>query len=287
MAWFLMKRRLPPLTWFRSFEAAARTLSFTAAAEEIGLTQSAVSQQIKSLETRLHTQLFQRRARGLALTDAGRKLLPDVEAALETLQSATERHLAAPTDQTLTIAGSVSLLEWVIAPNLPDFTARHPGATFRFQSTIWPDEYKAVQADIELRFGSEKQVGMGTIALPRTLIAVRAPTLTGEMTQLPRIEAIGTSIGWTAWGRAAGHDPLPPSVLIDSYGAALKMAIDGNGVALVNQMIAQRLLDTGHLVQAHPKTIEGKEGYFMQRHAKGALAESFANWLYDLSGAGA
>ena len=278
-----MKRSLPPLTWFRSFEAAARTLSFTAAAEEIGMTQSAVSQQIKSLETRLHTQLFQRRARGLALTDAGRKLLPEVETALETLQIATERHLSAPTDQTLTIAGSVSLLEWVIAPSLPSFTAQYPEASFRFQSTIWPDEYKAVQADIELRFGSEKQVGEGALALPRTLTAVRAPSLSGEIGDLPLIEAIGTSVGWNTWGKQAGMPTLRPSLLIDSYGAALKLALDGNGVALVNRIIAQKLLETGDLVRAHPQEVDGKEGYFMRCHAKTSLADAFADWLYQLS----
>ena len=83
-----MRKPLPPLNWFRAFEASARTLSFTAAAEEISMTQSAVSQQIRALETRLQVSLFARHARGITLTDEGRKLLPQVEAALETLTDA-------------------------------------------------------------------------------------------------------------------------------------------------------------------------------------------------------
>lgn len=78
-----MSRSAPPVTWFRAFEAAARHLSFTAAADELGMTQSAVSQQVKAMETRFDTALFTRKPRGLALTDAGRKLVPQVAQALQ------------------------------------------------------------------------------------------------------------------------------------------------------------------------------------------------------------
>ena len=84
-----MSKSLPPLTWFRAFEAASRHLNFTMAANEIGLTQSAVSQHVRSLETRLGVFLFVRKPRGLALTDEGRKLQPQVGAALELLGEAT------------------------------------------------------------------------------------------------------------------------------------------------------------------------------------------------------
>ena len=91
-----MAKSLPPLPWFRSFEAAARSLSFTAAAQEIGLTQSAVSQQVKALETRLGVPLFVRRPRGLSLTDEGRKLLPQVAQALAGLAAAADSYGAPP-----------------------------------------------------------------------------------------------------------------------------------------------------------------------------------------------
>ena len=81
--------RLPPLNWLRAFEASARALSFTEAAQELHLTQSAVSQQIKSLESALGRQLFHRRARGLELTDIGRCYLPTVQAAFNTLEEGT------------------------------------------------------------------------------------------------------------------------------------------------------------------------------------------------------
>ena len=80
---------LPPLTWLRSFEAAARHLNFTAAADELNLTQSAISQQVRSLEVRLGLKLFERKARGLLLTDEGRKRLPRTISGLEILSDAT------------------------------------------------------------------------------------------------------------------------------------------------------------------------------------------------------
>ena len=104
----LMSRSLPPLTWFRAFEAAARHLSFTAAAQELGLTQSAVSQHVRSLELRFGQMLFARKPRGLALTDAGRRLLPAVAKAIGGLAEASALFEPARPDSLLTVATSVS-----------------------------------------------------------------------------------------------------------------------------------------------------------------------------------
>ena len=122
----VMVKALPPLAWFRAFESAARRLSFTAAAEEIGMTQSAVSQHVKSLETSLGVALFIRRARGLSLTDDGRKLLPQVSSALETLTVAARNFDTVPSKNALTVAASVSVAQWLISPRLKEFTNKNP-----------------------------------------------------------------------------------------------------------------------------------------------------------------
>ena len=272
-----MAPSLPPLTWFRTFEAAARTLSFTAAAEEIGMTQSAVSQQVKALETRLRTPLFDRRPRGLALTDEGRKLLPEVEAALQILSTATARHLPQAVPSALTVAGSVSVLEWVIAPRLPEFQASHPGTSITFLSTIWPDEFNRPRADIEIRFGSERQVGEGAVALPRELVAVGAPGC--DLETAPLIEAVGTSVGWRSWLQAEGLAPRDPQLLVDSYGLALKLALEGAGAALVNAGVARNSLEAGLVTQLTPTHVLGNEAYFLVRHAAHPLASDFAAWV--------
>ncbi|WP_420569623.1 LysR family transcriptional regulator [Thalassovita sp.] len=277
-----MKTALPPLTWFRSFEAAARTLSFTAAGAEIGMTQSAVSQQIKALETRLRVPLFRRLPRGLALTDAGRKLLPEVEAALAMLAAATETHLAPASENSLTIAASVSMIEWVISPALPQFQALHPHAKIGLRATIWPDEYNAPKADIELRFGSAKQVGAGGIVLPNSLVAVRAPGMTARIDEAPLIQSVGTSVGWKNWGQLVGLAGLKPSISVDSYGTALKLAMDGAGIALVNRIVARHALKTGAVELANPTSIPGHEGYFLSQLSDRPLVSAFSDWFQTL-----
>lgn len=274
-----MVKSLPPLAWFRAFEAAARQLSFTAAADEIGMTQSAVSQHVRSLETSLGVALFIRRARGLSLTDDGRKLLPQVETALETLTAATRAFETVPTENTLTIASSVSVAQWIISPHLADFTKRHPQIRLRFLSTIWPDDFKSVRADIEIPFGSQKQVGLDAVMLePNGLIALKSPTLKGTIETLPLIESVGTSDGWKTWGEVVGGNPKP-EIFTDTYGAALNFAVHGNGVALVSKLLAQYAIQTGQLELAHNASVPCKEGYYMRVNEANPIAKQFRDWL--------
>lgn len=283
MTGLAMRRTLPPLAWFRSFEAAARTLNFTAAADEIGLTQSAVSQQIKGLETRLNVSLFLRRPRGLALTDEGRKLLPQVESALRTLAAATAGLEIDPGTRHLTVAASISVVEWVIAPRLQAFRALYPDVVIRFLSTIWPDEFAVRRADVEVRFGSEKQVGQGAVAVGSDrLVAVKAPHLEGHVRDLPLIEMVGTSVGWDAWTQEAVEGPLKGTLFADSYGLALRLTEQGNGVALISEGITSHSFATGRIVRAHDTTIVGKERYFLSINQDVQAAVDFGAWLKDV-----
>ncbi len=276
-----MAKSLPPLTWFRAFEAAARHLSFTAAANEIGLTQSAVSQQVKSLETRLRVSLFTRQARGLLLTDDGRRLLPQVGAALQTLSSATQDFDTGPQQDLLTVAASVSVTQWVITPYLPKFSTRHPNIRLRFLSAIWPDDFHSARADVEIRFGSEKQVGQNAQALtPSRLIALKSPSLPGLLEELPLIGAVGTTDNWSSWNEQHGTD-LRPTLFADSYGMALQLAAHGNGVALVSELLARHALGTGVLVHAHPGSIRSQDGYFLSVKEDSTSAREFRDWLLD------
>jgi LysR family glycine cleavage system transcriptional activator len=278
-----MAKQLPPLNWFRAFEAAARRLSFTAAAEEIGMTQSAVSQQIRALETRFQARLFQRHARGLSLTDAGRRLLPQVEAALDSLHRATAGLEGAAPGSDLLVSASISMMRWVIFPGLPGFTAHHPNLSLRFNSAIWPDEFVAARADVEIRFGSARQVGGGaTLIEPNALVALKSPALTAPLTELPLIEAVGTSQGWQAWGAQAGIAGLEPRLFTDSYGMALDLAAAGNGVALASAALAGDALASGSLVQAHPARLQATEGYYLAVNTSVAAAVDFAEWLLSV-----
>ncbi len=279
-----MARALPPLGWFRSFEAAARNLNFTAAAEELGLTQSAVSQQVRALETRLGAQLFHRLPRGLALTDDGRRLLPQVENALGALGTATASFDTGPQAGLVTIATSVSIAQWVLAPHLGAFLADYPGLRVRVLSTIWSDEFKSAMADVEIRFGSEKQVGSGAMRMgPDPLIAVAAPGLGTDVREACLIEAVGTSDGWQSWARKAGlPDDLTPQIYVDSYGMALDLAVQGAGIALTSGLLAKPLVAEGKVVQVHPLELPATEGYYLAAQSSSEAATAFSEWIQAL-----
>jgi len=279
-----MAQALPPLNWFRAFEAAARHLSFTAAAEEIGMTQSAVSQQIKSLELRLGVPLFERKPRGLALTDHGRRLLPRVDAALDTLSAATSAFFADKPAKLLTISVSISVLQWVISPLLPSFRAANPDIALRFISAIWPDEFSRTIADIEIRFGSKKQASPKAALLgSNKLIALRPKTLTGPIEHLPLIEAVGISGGWSAWGQAAGLDLLTPSIFVDSYGAALELAVRGNGVCLVSELLSRHPLKHELIEPVSDVRVDAKEGYFLSSNSDRPDVRTFTDWISEIA----
>ena len=276
-----MVKALPPLAWFRAFESAARRLSFTAAAEEIGMTQSAVSQHVKSLETSLGVALFIRRPRGLSLTDDGRKLLPQVSSALETLTVAARNFDTVPSKNVLTVAASVSVAQWLISPRLNEFTNKNPEINIRFLSTIWPDDFHTVRADVEIPFGSQKQFGRNATRLePSGLVALKSPKFSGNIESSTLIESVGTSDGWKLWAESVGGNPMP-KIFVDSYGAAMNLAINGNGIALVSNILAQDAIRSGKLIMADKTLLTCNEGYYLRYNDKNLLAKQFHDWLIN------
>jgi len=276
---------MPPLTWFRAFEAAARNLSFTGAAEELGLTQSAISQHVRSLELRFGVPLFERKPRGLALTDDGRRLLPDVGRAIETLADISRAYDKRPAGRSLTVATSVSFAQWYLAPGIGAFRAANPDINVRIINTTWPDEYHRPIADVEIRFGSKSLVGKGAKRLePDALVAVGAPGLGVDRRTLkdhPLIEAVGTSDDWKRWSEAVGDgEERRPSLLVDSHGLAVDLARQGAGVALTSSLIACPSLADGSLIRLDLPSAPAIDGFYLAVNdgAKGDAA-AFSSWL--------
>lgn len=291
--WILaLPRALPSLVWFRAFDCAARHLSFTAAAEELGLTQSAVSQQVRALEQRLGVGLFVRKPRGLGLTDDGRRLLPVVNGAISALAAASEGIGAGSGDGMVTVASSVSFAQWYLAPLLPKYLADHPDHRIRVVSAIWPDDFKTSMADVEIRFGSAALVGHDAVRLkPDALVAVAAPGLAVTADTLHEhrlIEATGTTDGWARWAEATGYrQRLSASVLVDYHGLAVDFARSGAGVALTSSLLAAPSLAEGALVRVHPGHLPGTDGYFLSLRAGAAPHHrAFRDWLLIATRAG-
>ena len=162
--------RLPPLNWLRAFEASARALSFTEAAQELHMTQSAVSQQIKSLESALGRQLFHRRARGLELTDIGRGYLPTVQAAFNTLEEGTAVLTGRNEPDVLELHSNISFAIFWLTPRLQDFMGQHPWVNLDVATSIWPTEKPRNLAAVEIVLGLGKWEGRAGQRLTRDTI---------------------------------------------------------------------------------------------------------------------
>jgi len=290
-----MPKSPPPLTWLRAFEAAARHLSFTLAAEELGFTQSAISQHVRALEDRLGAQLFVRGHRALVLTDAGRLLLPDVAAAMGLLTQATERFLPDQDKPTLTVATSDSIAHWMIAPNIADFLHANPDIAVQLVTTVWPDDFVATNADVEIRFGAPSVVGRDAQRLrPCFLHLVATPdvarsrgdqTLAAWLCGQTLIQPVGLSTGWADIAKRL-HSPgvLHPSLLVDTHGMAVDLALGGAGVALCHGLVSRQAVLQGALVDIGLPHMEAKEGYFLVAKTTSVPdpQRRFLDWFSDL-----
>ncbi len=288
-----MARSLPPLTWFRAFESAARNLSFTAAAHELGLTQSAISQQVHSLELRFGCRLFVRKHRGLALTDEGRRLVPTVARGLGTLRTAAESFETRTDQMVLSVATSVSIAQWYLVPRLKAFCDAHDGASVRLMTKVWPDEFSGSGADVEIRFDSVKNSWTNSTLLgSNRIVLVAAPELVGEnfatgnsreeIARHPLIQAVGTSDTWQSWADRQRFTPsLLPTYYVDSHGMAVDLAKSGAGVALTSSTIAAPSIIDGSLVLLDEGSFAAQDGYHLvfDPRLRSELPGRFADWL--------
>lgn len=287
-----MPRSTPPLAWFSAFECAARRLSFTAAAAELNLTQSAISQHIRSLERRLGCALFVRKHRGIALTDEGRRLLPTVARAVGSLREATQSFDVPDAKRVLTVSASISVVQTNIAPRLASFIERHPGWGIHLTTRVWPDEFLHSSADVEIPFGAlDNVVSEGRSLGPDGLILVAAPgqiqssqfaASFQEITALPLVQVLGTSDNWQAWSRRVGYDgPLNIVCSVESHGMAVQCARDGIGVAYTSALIAAPALLAGQLVRLGETRHSPLDGYTVRvlDNENKPMATNFVSWL--------
>ena len=283
---------LPPLKALKNFEAAARLRSLTRAAEELHVTQGAVSQQVKLLEDYLDTPLFIRKPRGLELTGAAQAYLPVLSEAFALLQTGTNELFGNDHRVLLKIKCGSSFLQRWLMPRLKDFYRQHPGIRLRLLSAVWPSEEQVEEADIEISNGYGDWSGMQVERISHEhLVAVASPAflardpIKGELERLiqaPLISIIGGKENWPQWFRQQGIDTQPmPLLECDTSTAAFDAACQGLGVLLARNLTLQPLLDSGQLVQVHPFTLKATGAHYLVTPNK-ALSPKvivFRDWL--------
>jgi LysR family glycine cleavage system transcriptional activator len=262
------RRRLPPLNALRAFEAAARHLNFSRAADELSVTPGAVSQQIQNLEDYVGGALFKRTPKGLLLTDGAQLALPALREAFDRLAEAAEM-LTAPVDgRRLSITAAPSFAAKWLVPRLGGFEAAHPHIDVWLSADIDIVDFAAGEADIAIRYGPGHYPGLETIPLMNeTVIPVLSPELNAAQPVNAPADLIkhvllhdGSPVAdescpdWTMWLAARGVKGVDAArgPRFNQSSLVIEAAVSGRGVALAKRTLAQDDLDAGRLILPMP-----------------------------------
>lgn len=294
-----MPRRLPSLNGLRAFEAAARHLSFTRAAEELSVTQAAVSHQVKTLEEQIGLPLFRRLNRALILTDEGQTLFPAVRDALDALAEAADRLYSRNVAGPLTVSVLPSFaVKWLV-PRMSQFQQLHPGIDLRITAADRLVDFVRDSVDVAVRFGAGSWPGLrADFVVDEYVMPVCAPALAArlrdpsdlarmtllheEMAPLPRFP------DWATWLAAAGargvnHEKGPR---FSHTHILLQAAIDGQGVAMAQMLFAVDDIAEGRLVTPFDLKLATGYAYYVVCLAAAAdrpKIRAFRDWV--ISGA--
>jgi DNA-binding transcriptional LysR family regulator len=296
-----MRQHIPPLGALQAFESAARQLSFTRAAEELHVTQSAISRHIRALEVRLGIALFRRTRQYVELTEAGLAYLPEVRASLDrieasTLQLQTYRRGAGVLNvSTLPTFGA----RWLV-PRLPAYFRAHRGSIINFYSETKSFQFASTEFDAAIHFGPAVWTdALSHRLLGERLIAVCSPALAKPasgaaaaeaLTRLPLLQLMPLPEAWSDWLHAAGVqrqvNVRGPS--FENFGMAIEAAASGLGVLLVPDFLVIDDIGRGRLIVPHPASINTNMAYYLvYPKAKQNLPwlRNFRDWLLVMAAA--
>lgn len=294
--------RLPSLDLLKGFEAAARHLSFTRAAEELFLTQSALSRQMQTLEEQLGLPLFERRHRQLLLTEAGQRLQATAKAVLDELTQAVAAIRRDQAAQPLTVSTNQPFASLWLIPRLARFRERHPGIDVYISADNRIVDLERERIDLAVRYCSEAMAPPGSPRLfGEKLVPVCSPGLAADRSRpLKQPEDLArhillsidddrgrfTWLNWSAWLAAIGIHQLTPvgSLRFNHFDQVIQAAVDGQGVALGRVPLIDHLLRQRKLVAPFRNRYMTTRAYYIVRaeHATARPeAQAFVDWLQD------
>lgn len=292
------RRRLPPLNALRAFEAAARHLNFSRAADELSVTPGAVSQQIQNLEDYIGAALFKRTPRGLLLTDAAQTALPALREAFDRLAEAASLLTAAVDGRRLTLTAPPSFAAKWLVPRLGRFEAAHPQVDVWLSADMDLVDFAAGDVDLAVRYGGGAYPGLEAIRLiQETVIPVMSPGLNaanplaepGDLTRHVLLhdgspDADESCPDWQMWLAARGVKGVDGArgPRFNQSSLVIEAALAGRGVALAKRTLAQDDIDAGRLVA--PMAITTNVGfayYVVHPKAKARLPQvkAFVAWI--------
>jgi LysR family glycine cleavage system transcriptional activator len=295
-----MARPLPPLNALRAFEATARHLSFTLAAEEVSVTPAALSHQIKGLEDFLGQRLFVRKVRAIELTPAGLALYPGLHAAFLQIRQTVELIDRTPSEKVLVVSTPPGFTAKWLAPRLYRFLTANPGIDTRISATQALANFTTDGVDIAIRNSRTDARGLWSKRLIRvTLVPVASPRLVAEhritepsdLAKVPLIhdDLLGSLTGlptWADWLAAAGVKGinLARGLRFSSPDHALEAAVEGAGVLLAHKSLAHDDLRTGRLVAPFALELPTERAFYLvcpEANARRPNVKAFVSWILE------
>lgn len=268
-----MKTAFPPLNPLKTFEAAARLSNLTLAAEELGVSQVAVSRQVRVLEDFLGVTLFKRLHRGLELTDEGKLLADGISRAFQDINNATRLVSRRGRRDILAIQSYTTFSQRWLIPRLTHFHDTFPRIEIRLSSSIAPVDFETQNLDAAIRAGKGDWPGLHSEKLVDIeLIPICSPAFQkthklrhpNDLRRVRLLHSMARPTDWAAWVKRVGADVDPdPGIRFESSALAYEAASMGSGVALAVKVFVKRNLQNGTLVAPFEATCYSGEGYYL------------------------
>jgi LysR family glycine cleavage system transcriptional activator len=291
-----MVRRRPPLNPIRAFEAAARHMSFTAAAEELGVTQIAVSRQVRALEDYLEVRLFERSHRSIRLTAEGARLFPAMSRALDEINTAVASlNMRGRRDVLVVQTYSTFAQRWLI-PRLWRFHERLPNVEVRLLASVAPVDFERGQIHAAIQRRSAQMEWCDTDFLaPVELLPVCSPSLVEGWSEATRTELLSRHMllhslarpnDWNLWLSSAGLTQVDPDrgMKFENSILAYEAALQGIGVAMGMRVLVEQYLRSGSLIAPFSLSLPLDDGYYLlipRGRRQPLILKHFRDWLLE------
>jgi len=275
-----------------AFEASARNGSFTSAAQELNLTQGAISRQVSALEEQLGVKLFERIKKSIKLTTAGEAYVEDIALALRTIRNASLNAISDTQGQTLNLAILPTFgMRWLM-PKFPEFLAKNPQITVNFTSKLSPFDFSSENLHSAIHFGHPDWPQTdGTFLMNEEAVPVAAPSLIGNHTIKDAIELSHIQLlhletrpnAWPNWFQQNGlNQPKDKGMVLEQFSMVTQAAVAGMGVAMLPHFLISNELERGELEILIDIPLENSAGYYLitpKTHINYAPVVALREWM--------
>nr|WP_067292429.1 LysR family transcriptional regulator [Marinobacterium profundum] len=284
-------RRPPPHNWLFVFKVIVESGSITEASERLNVSQSAVSQQIKSLEDYLGRRLIIRSKKGVSLTDVGKHYYNVIKISLDRISLATDQLFGQGHRGTITVKSNYSFVDVWLSRNLSEFHDLYPNICVEIYTGLWLTDFGGLEHGIEIRYGDGDWNDANCYQLTDdSIFPVCSPALKSEVKNIenlldyPLVSVMGNKVGWSEWFRHHQVDlkNTPSRLYVESNLLAYKSSMSGDYISLGIDSLVNGFVERGELVKLDFGSIKTRENFFILEPSENSVSEQetlFADWV--------